>query len=165
MNEFTMETMEALLDRKLAMLSPKRGRNDHTGGNVEVGKVIDTYRKRVGLTKQDLADRTGMHRSFLSRLISGERGMSIETFAKLEGVFAHDSFAFDILRAYRDAMHRDSNRDADDQSPRSPGEQPTEVQPLVETGSQGGDEALGIARARRSRSRRVAATEERYLPG
>jgi len=141
MSELNLESLEALLDRKLASLSPKKGRDDTGGGSIEIGKVVDAWRVQARLTKQALANAAGIHRSYLSRIVSGERGLSLATLAKLDEVFANDAFAADVCAAKRESLHRDSDR-GDEYPPDQPdGQPPDEAEPLDSRDGAGGDES------------------------
>ena len=49
----------------------------------EISQKIRELRLEKGLTIQDLADRSGLERSFLSRLERGERDWTVSTLAKV----------------------------------------------------------------------------------
>ena len=62
----------------------------------ESGKRIKELRKAEGLSQEDLADKMGVERSFISRIETGERGCSMDVAVRLVDVL-HTSLDYLIF--------------------------------------------------------------------
>lgn len=51
----------------------------------EFGKRVRSARKRSGLTQEQLADRAGLHRTFIGSIERGERNISLLNLWRLAG--------------------------------------------------------------------------------
>ncbi len=58
-----------------------------------VGAVVQEYRKEQGLTQQDLADRLGVKKSYLSRIENGHADIRLSTLARVLGAIGFDLVA------------------------------------------------------------------------
>lgn len=67
------------------------------GSQKQFGDRVKKFREKKGLTQQDLADKTGMHVSYISRIERGGENPAydkIEKIAKVLGVKASDLLPF-----------------------------------------------------------------------
>jgi DNA-binding XRE family transcriptional regulator len=64
----------------------KLGRDDRGTGSESIGKALRSTREMHGLTQQELADRVKIHYTTIGKIETGDRGMSLTTFAKLASV-------------------------------------------------------------------------------
>ena len=53
----------------------------------QVGKALQKYRKNVGMTQEDVAEKIGVSQNFYARIESGASGMSIDTVYELCDAF------------------------------------------------------------------------------
>jgi|SRR5215213_9910892 len=65
----------------------KRGRSDQGRGSSELGTILSEARERLHLTQDQVADATGLHPTTIGKIETGDRGMSMTTFAKLCGSY------------------------------------------------------------------------------
>lgn len=78
----------------------KHGRSDTGSGDPRLGEIVRRYREREGLTQRDLGDNAGLHSTTIGKIESGDRGMSLDTFARIAGGFSPDqtfNFAVDVI--------------------------------------------------------------------
>lgn len=75
-----LKQIAAMLDEKLAPLTPKRNRKDEGSGDPIIGSIVRKYRMAQGWSLDDLAKATGLNRAFLGRIEQGKRGMSLHTY-------------------------------------------------------------------------------------
>lgn len=73
----------------------------HPSGSRELGAImkrhrLDPGRGYPGMTQRALADASNVHYSTIQKLETGDRGMGMETFAKLASVLG-DEFVEDVL--------------------------------------------------------------------
>lgn len=114
------------LDEKQRIRS-KRNRNDTGSGSAVAGGILRSYREKQGLSLRTLHDLTGLHHAFLGRIERGQRGVGIETFAKLDMIFG-PAFTSSFLEAIRHADYRPGH---------GPGPQIASSQPTTEGGALG----------------------------
>lgn len=101
------------VSKVLNRVTPKHGREDRGSGSIEVGRILLDHRTRLGMSQEQLAQESGVHRSTIGRIEQGDRGMSLETFAKInrairskvQAIPEHewpdgDSFAYGVLGFY-----------------------------------------------------------------
>lgn len=74
----------------------RRERQDRGSGDERLGKVLRSTREKQGLTQQALASSTGIHYTTIGKIETGDRGMSLTTFAKLSFALGN-TFAQDIV--------------------------------------------------------------------
>jgi transcriptional regulator with XRE-family HTH domain len=79
--------------------SQKRGRSEVGNGHPLVGAVLTGYREYQNLNKRQLAALTGLNHTFIGRIERGERGITVESLAKLHRALG-DEFALEYLDAY-----------------------------------------------------------------
>lgn len=60
----------------------KRSRSDHAVLN-EFGRTLAARRHRLGVSQEELAHRSGLHRTYIGGLERGERNPTITTLVKL----------------------------------------------------------------------------------
>jgi DNA-binding XRE family transcriptional regulator len=77
----------------------KRGRNDQGQGSLALGTILSKARARSELTQEDAAAEAGVHPTTIGKIETGDRGMSLQTFARLSFVY-DDKFAEDVLDYY-----------------------------------------------------------------
>lgn len=74
----------------------RKGQNMKIYDIKESGKRIKELRKAEGLSQEDLADKMGVERSFISRIETGERGCSMDVAVRLVDVL-HTSLDYLIF--------------------------------------------------------------------
>jgi DNA-binding XRE family transcriptional regulator len=74
----------------------KLGRSDVGSGDIRIGELLLRHRTREEMTQKQLAALTGLHPTTIGKIENGERGMSLETFAKL-AYNLEESFAWDVI--------------------------------------------------------------------
>lgn len=62
----------------------------------KLGRQIQKYRKSRGLTQEMLAERTGLHRTYIGAIERGERNLTIENLNKI--ATALDTPLFELFR-------------------------------------------------------------------
>lgn len=70
--------------------SQKRGRNDQGTGSKKFGMILRKERERAGHNFQSLGHAAGIHPTTISKIESGQRGMSLRTFGKLADILGID---------------------------------------------------------------------------
>ncbi len=53
--------------------------------HVALGRAVRTYREGLGLSQEELADRSGMHRTYVGGIERGERNISYANMLRLAG--------------------------------------------------------------------------------
>ena len=63
----------------------KRGNGGDTANNVlkELGAVVRTYRHQKGMSQETLAERSELHRTYISGVERGRRNLSLQSISKL----------------------------------------------------------------------------------
>ena len=51
--------------------------------HVALGRAVRTYRQDLGLSQEELADRSGMHRTYVGGIERGERNLALENLIRL----------------------------------------------------------------------------------
>jgi|RifCSPhighO2_02_1023873.scaffolds.fasta_scaffold00210_30 DNA-binding XRE family transcriptional regulator len=77
-----------ILDILVHALAPEQKRTDgqnmartiHSGGQLELCRVLIEMRKSLGITQEDLAERLGCQQSLIARLESGQRRLDVIEF-------------------------------------------------------------------------------------
>ena len=59
----------------------------HSEVAAKFGDKLRRLRKRQGVSQEELADRAGLHRTYVSSVERGERNVSLETIDKLARAF------------------------------------------------------------------------------
>jgi transcriptional regulator with XRE-family HTH domain len=78
----------------------------------EIGRYVAQLREEQGLSQQQLAERLDIHKSAVSRIEAGERGLAVDELATLADLFGKT--ADDILR--KDEVAFAFRAEADDAS-------------------------------------------------
>ena len=68
----------------------------HPSGDPNVGAVVRTHRAAKGLSQRALARDAEMHYSTIQKIETGDRGLGLDSFARLYGVLGID-FATGVL--------------------------------------------------------------------
>ena len=77
----------------------KRGRSDQGQGSLALGTILSQARERVDMTQEQAAVIAGVHPTTIGKIETGDRGMSLTTFAKLS--FTYDEqFVDEVLDHY-----------------------------------------------------------------
>lgn len=79
--------------------SQKRGRSDQGRGSSELGTILSEARERRNLTQDQVAEQSGLHPTTVGKIETGDRGMSMTTFAKLTGVYDY-GFLEEVIAYY-----------------------------------------------------------------
>ena len=53
--------------------------------HVALGRAVRTFRQDLGLSQEELADRSGMHRTYVGGIERGERNLSYANMLRLAG--------------------------------------------------------------------------------
>jgi DNA-binding XRE family transcriptional regulator len=84
----------------------KRGREDSGSGSKEVGNILRHW--RIGRSVTELARESGLHHTTIGKIESGQRGMSVQTLAKLSQVLPPE-FVGQVLRQIAEEASDDSD--------------------------------------------------------
>lgn len=52
----------------------------------QIGRTVRRYRQSAKLSQEELADRAGLHRTYISLLERGRRNASVDALSKIAGV-------------------------------------------------------------------------------
>jgi DNA-binding XRE family transcriptional regulator len=74
-------------------------------GSEELGGILKYYREKLELTQKQLANFAGIHPTTVGKIEGGERGMSLETFAKL-AYHLDEDFAWRIIDTIADVSNQ-----------------------------------------------------------
>ncbi|MBX2892878.1 MAG: helix-turn-helix transcriptional regulator [Saprospiraceae bacterium] len=86
-------TLEEHLSRRYGERGTAARETLHANAFAEyVGVIVQEYREQNGLTQQELAERLGVKKSYLSRIENGKADIRLSTLAKVLG-----SIGFDIV--------------------------------------------------------------------
>jgi DNA-binding XRE family transcriptional regulator len=85
MNElFNATTFDELLDIKYGKVgTPLRNDYDRRAYNFVISELLKDARKRVKITQQELADRIGTKKSYISRIESGKCDIQLSTLHRI----------------------------------------------------------------------------------
>ncbi len=72
----------------------------------EIGTHLNTWRKLLGLTAEDVAERAGVARSTYRRLETGELGVSMETYLNVLRVLGQLDQVVDAIDPYETDLGR-----------------------------------------------------------
>jgi transcriptional regulator with XRE-family HTH domain len=78
--------------------SAKHGRSDKGTGSHGLGSIVRRHRGAFSL--RDISASSGLHHGFIGRVEKGERGLSVESLARLTAVFGSDFLIEYITAVY-----------------------------------------------------------------
>ena len=69
---------------------------EHSSGDDQLGAIVRKYRIRTGKSIRKIARESSLHHGFIARIEHGDRGLSVDTLAKLAQIFG-TGFLFEYL--------------------------------------------------------------------